>query len=333
MSLRRAPPKRGAMVWPTGALTGISIRTLLASTVDYTVFTPGSDAGVPINIIGSLAAPKLDWATESEAILERISGTVAALLGLAGVNADPMRSREGILLANIFEHAWRKGEDLDLEKLINQITTPPVKKLGAFDVDTFYPAKDRFEPGDEPSTRCMASPTFQSWLTGEPLDVRQHLYFTVEGKPRHSIFYIAHLSDSERMFFVTLLLEYLMTWMRRQSGTTSLRALLYFDEIFGYFPPTGEPPSKRPLLTLLKQARAFGLGCRAGDAEPGRHRLQGADQRRHLVYRQAAGRARQGAGAGRSQGRHSPRRQLRSDRLQHDDQQTGQPYLSDAQRP
>jgi hypothetical protein len=231
---------------------------LLAERTHYTIFTPGSEMGTPLNIMGSLAAPKLDWETESEAILERIGGTVAALLGLAGVDADPVRSREGILLSTIFEHAWRKGEDLDLEKLINQITTPPVKKLGAFEVDTFFPPKDRFNLAMSFNT-LLASPKFQVWLKGEPLDVDK-LYFTADGKPRHSIIYIAHLSDSERMFIVTLLLENVLTWMRKQSGTTSLRALLYFDEIFGYFPPTAEPPSKRPLLTLLKQARAFGLG-------------------------------------------------------------------------
>ena len=232
---------------------------LLAEHTDYTIFTPGSDMGVPINILGSLAAPKLDWATEAESIRERISGTVAALLGLAGVNADPVRTREGILLANIFEHFWQQGKDLDLANLILSIQKPPVRQMGVFDVDTFYPEKDRFSLAMAFNT-LVASPKFQSWLQGEPLDV-DRLFFDAAGKPRHSIIYIAHLSDSERMFIVTLLLENLLTWMRRQSGTTSLRALLYFDEVFGYFPPTAEPPSKRPLLTLLKQARAFGLGC------------------------------------------------------------------------
>ncbi|MFO7632956.1 MAG: hypothetical protein R6W76_10465 [Caldilinea sp.] len=250
-----------AEMWRNGladwGITGDRMR-LLAEHTKYTIFTPGSEMGVPLNIMGSLAAPKLDWESESEAILERISGTVAALLGLAGVNADAVRSREGILLANIFEHHWRKGEDLDLEKLINQITNPPVKKLGAFEVDTFYPPKDRFNLAMSFNT-LLASPKFQVWLQGEPLDV-DTLFYTKEGQPRHSVIYIAHLSDSERMFIVTLLLENVLTWMRKQSGTTSLRALLYFDEVFGYFPPTAEPSSKRPLLTLLKQARAFGLG-------------------------------------------------------------------------
>jgi len=250
-----------AELWRNGladwGISGERMR-LLAEHTEYTIFTPGSEMGVPLNIMGSLAAPQLDWETESEAIRERISGTVAALLGLAGVNVDPIRSREGILLANLFEHFWQQGKDLDLEMLITAITNPPVKKLGAFEVDVFYPAKDRFELALQ-FNALLASPKFQSWLQGEPLDVDRLLY-TAEGKPRHSILYIAHLSDSERMFIVTLLLENMLTWMRKQSGTTSLRALLYFDEVFGYFPPTAEPPSKRPLLTLLKQARAFGLG-------------------------------------------------------------------------
>ncbi len=250
-----------AEIWSAGladwGVAGTRIRTLL-DTVDYTVFTPGSDAGVSVNIMGSLAAPKVDWNVETESIRERIGGTVAALMGLADVQSDPVRSREAVLLSNIFEHFWRQGQDLDLAKLILAIQTPPVRQIGVFDVETFYPAKDRFDLAMA-FNNMMAAPTFQAWLTGEPLDVGSFLY-TADGRPRHSIFYIAHLSDSERMFFVTLLLENVLTWVRSQSGTTSLRALLYFDEIFGYFPPTAEPPSKRPLLTLMKQARAFGVG-------------------------------------------------------------------------
>lgn len=233
------------------------IRTL-QETTDYTIFTPGSDAGVAINIVGSLAAPGLDFAEHGELIRERISGTVSALLGLVGIDADPVRSREAILLSKIFEHFWSQNKSLDLAQLILAIQTPPVRQLGVFDVDTFFPEKDRFAMAMA-FNNLIASPSFQSWLQGEPLDI-DRIYFTPEGKPRHSIFYIAHLSDQERMFFMTLLLENLLTWVRRQSGTTSLRAMLYIDEIFGYFPPTAEPPSKRPLLTLLKQARAFGVG-------------------------------------------------------------------------
>ena len=232
---------------------------LLQESGDYTIYTPGSDAGVPVNILGSLAAPQLDFDSNAELIRERIGGTVAAMLSLANLKADPVRSREAILLSNIFEHFWKQGEDLDLAKLIMSIQNPPVRQMGVFDVDTFFPESDRFELAMAFNT-LVASPTFSAWLQGEALDI-DALMYAADGQPRHAIFYIAHLSDSERMFFVTLLLENLLTWMRRQPGTTSLRALLYFDEIFGFFPPTAEPPSKRPLLTLLKQARAFGLGA------------------------------------------------------------------------
>ena len=232
---------------------------LLQEAGHYTIYTPGSDAGVPVNILGSLAAPQLDFDSNAELIRGRIGGTVAAMLSLAGLKADPVRSREAILLSNIFEHFWKQGEDLDLTKLIMAIQNPPVRQMGVFDVDTFFPEADRFDLAMDFNT-LVASPTFSAWLQGETLDI-DALMYTADGQPRHAIFYIAHLSDSERMFFVTLLLENLLTWMRRQPGTTSLRALLYFDEIFGFFPPTAEPPSKRPLLTLLKQARAFGLGA------------------------------------------------------------------------
>lgn len=248
--------------WRTGLAdwgTGPDRIKMLLDAGEFTIYTPGSDSGVPISIMGSLAAPQMNFDENAEAIRDRIGGTVSALLGLVGINADPMRSREGILLSNIFEFFWKKNEDIDLAKLITSIQTPPVRQLGVFDVDTFYPQKDRFDLAMAFNS-LVASPSFQSWLQGEALDI-DSLMYSANGAPRHSIFYIAHLSDSERMFFVTLLLENVLTWVRAQSGTTSLRALLYFDEIFGFFPPTAEPPSKRPLLTLLKQARAFGLGC------------------------------------------------------------------------
>lgn len=247
--------------WKTGlADWGIDGQRLekLNETVNYTVFTPGSDAGVPINIMGSLTAPDVDWDAEAEETREMIGGTVAALLGLAQVDVDPVRSREAVLLASLFEHYWRAGKDLDMKSLIMAIQDPPLQQIGVIEVDSFYPKKDRFNLAMAFNT-VVASPSFQSWLKGEPLDIDK-LYYTPDKKPRHSIISIAHLSDSERMFFLTLLLENVVTWVRRQSGTTSLRALLYFDEIFGYLPPVNNPPTKRPLLTLLKQARAFGLG-------------------------------------------------------------------------
>ncbi|MBC7250277.1 MAG: DUF87 domain-containing protein [Anaerolineae bacterium] len=231
---------------------------LLKESAEVRIYTPGSEAGLPISILSSLKAPPLAWDKHEELLREQIQGTVSALLSLAGIEADPMRSREHILLSNIFEHFWRQGEDLDMARLITAVQSPPVQKLGVFDVETFFPEQDRFELAMSLNS-IIAAPGFQTWVKGEPLDIPNFLH-TPDGKPRHSIFYIAHLNDSERMFFTTLLLEKVVNWMRQQSGTTSLRALLYIDEAFGFIPPVANPPSKRPLLTLLKQARAFGLG-------------------------------------------------------------------------
>ena len=230
----------------------------LKNGTQFSVFTPGSDAGIGISILSALTPPDLSWETDAELIREQIQGVVNALLGLIGVDADPLLSREYILLSSIIEHYWRKQESLDLPLLITSIQSPPVEKLGVFDIETFFPAKDRFKFAIAMNS-IIASPDFQSWLKGEPLDIASLLH-TPSGKPRHSIIYLAHLTDSQKMFFVTLLLERTVSWMRTQSGTTSLRALLYFDEVFGFLPPVAEPPSKKPLLRLLKQARAFGLG-------------------------------------------------------------------------
>lgn len=227
----------------------------LSEAVDYTIYTPGSTSGVPVNILSSLKAPKV---ADTEAMNDLIIGTVAALFELAHINEDPVRSKEGILLSSILEHNWRNQRDVSLEDLIMSIQKPPFTKLGVFDLETFYPAGKRLELAMSLNS-LLASPNFQEWLSGESMDVPDLLY-TGDGKPRHSIFYLAHLNDEEKMFFVTLLLEKISGWIMQQQGTTSLRAILYFDEVYGFMPPVAKPPSKTPLLRLLKQARAFGLG-------------------------------------------------------------------------
>ena len=231
---------------------------MLKDSADFVIYTPGSNAGVPVSILESFSAPSLDWGTDSELLLERIQGTVSAILGLVGIDVDPLKSREHIFLSNIFEHFWRKGEDLNLPKLILSIQNPPIRKLGVFSIDTFFPKEERLDLARS-LNNIIAAPHFQSWLKGQPFDIPGFLV-TPEGNTRHSIFYIAHLSDPERMFFITLLLNQIISWMRTQPGTNSLRALVYMDEIFGFFPPVANPPSKKPMLTLLKQARAFGVG-------------------------------------------------------------------------
>jgi hypothetical protein len=231
----------------------------LQNSVEFAVYTPGSDAGLPVSIVASLKAPRLPWEGNREVLREEIAGTVTALLGLVGLtDIDPVRSREHILLANIFEHAWSQGQDLDLSELILQTQNPPFARLGVFDVNTFFPEKDRFSLAML-LNNMLAAPAFQSWIEGQPLDIAS-LLFTSVGRPRHSIFYIAHLGETERMFFVTLLFSAVESWMRAQAGSAALRAILYFDEIYGYLPPSSNPPSKQPMLRMLKQARAFGVG-------------------------------------------------------------------------
>jgi hypothetical protein len=230
----------------------------LKESAEFRICTPGSDAGIGISILSALTPPDLDWRSDAELIREQMQGVVSALLGLLGIEADPLQSREYILLSSIVEHYWRKGEGLDLPILITSVQKPPVEKLGVFDTEVFFPEKERMKFALALNA-VVASPGFQSWLEGEPLDIGSMLR-SPEGRPRHTIVYLAHLPESQRMFFVTLLLEKTLAWVRSQTGTTSLRALLYFDEVYGYLPPVAEPPSKKPLLTLLKQARAFGLG-------------------------------------------------------------------------
>ena len=230
----------------------------LRAAADFTIYTPGSDAGRPVSVLKSFAAPDAATMNDREALRDRISATATSLLGLVGIAADPMKSREHVLLSNLLDFNWHAGKNPDLPALIAQIQNPPTQKIGVLDLESFYPAKERFELAMA-LNNLLASPGFEAWLAGDPLDIGKFLW-TGAGKPRVSIFSIAHLNDSERMFFVSLLLNQILSWVRTQPGTSSLRAILYMDEIFGYFPPVANPPSKQPLLTLLKQARAFGLG-------------------------------------------------------------------------
>lgn len=230
----------------------------LREAVDLSIYTPGSSAGIPVSILKSFACPDASLREDRDFLNDRISSTATSLLALLGIEADPVRSREHMLLSTLLAKAWEQGTDLDLASLIQQIQSPPVTRVGVMDLEAFYPASDRFALAMR-INGLLASPGFASWMEGDPLDIGSVLH-TPEGKPRIGIFSISHLGDVERMFFVTNLLHEVLGWMRRQPGTTSLRAILYMDEIAGYCPPVASVPSKAPLLTLMKQARAFGLG-------------------------------------------------------------------------
>ncbi len=229
----------------------------LRAQTEVTIYTPGSTSGVPLNVIGSLDAPIVEWADNAEVIRDEIEAFVSSLLVLADVEADPVSSPAHILLSTIIERFWSEGNDLDLATLIGQVPRPPFRKLGVFDVDDFFPEKDRLALAMK-LNGVLASPTFSSWLEGMPLDIEELLW---DGeRTRAAVIYLAHLSDTERQFVVTLLLSKFITWMRSQQGASTLKTLIYMDEVFGFAPPTAEPPSKKPILTILKQARAFGAG-------------------------------------------------------------------------
>lgn len=232
----------------------------LKSVANFTIYTPGSTAGVPLNVLGSLAAPETD---DVEALRDEIEGFVSSLLVLAGIDSDPISGPDHILIATIIEQSWSQKQNLDLASLIGQIQQPPFRKLGVFELDAFIPPKDRTALAIK-LNGLVASPSFAAWREGEPLDVGRLLLGSVKPdnpEARGAIFYLAHLSDSERQFFVTLLLSKVVTFLRsKSSGSSDLRALIYMDEIAGFCPPTAEPPSKKPILSIAKQGRAFGFG-------------------------------------------------------------------------
>ena len=239
----------------------------LRNAADVRIYTPGGSAGLGVSLLRSFNAPSREIINDKDAYRDRVDITTNSLLSLLGFNADPFTSREYILISNIFEHTWSKGQNLDLPELISAIQKPPMDKIGVMDVDSFYPSKDRFSLAMMLNS-LLASPGFKAWLEGDPMDINRFMY-DKDGRPTVSIFSITHLSDSERMFFVTMLLNEVLSWVRSQPGTGSLRAILYMDELFGYLPPIANPPSKAPLLTLLKQARAYGLGLVLSTQNPG----------------------------------------------------------------
>ena len=250
-----------AALWKKGlgdwGQTGKRIKQL-RDTVDMAIYTPGSNAGLPVSVLQSFTAPDAALLDDVDLYRERIQATATGILTLLGIDADPVASREHILVSRLLDHAWQRGQDLDIAGLIAAIQEPPFTQIGVMGVDAFFPAKDRFALAMR-LNNLLAAPGFEAWMQGTPLNA-QNLLYTAEGKPRVSIMSIAHLDDASRMFFVSMLLNEIISWMRAQPGTPSLRAILYMDEIFGFMPPVANPPSKALFLTLLKQARAYGLG-------------------------------------------------------------------------
>ena len=249
-----------ANMWQEGIKRDHQDQTRVAKlhAVEKTIYTPGSSAGISINILGSLEAPPQEVLSDADTFASYLKSTVSSLLSLIKVEADPVSSKEYLLIAQILANRWTAGKNISLEELIGAIISPSFEKIGVLPLESFYPQDKRFTLATKFNS-IIASPTFSAWLQGENLDIQKLLY-DENGKAKIAILSIAHLSDEERMFFLTILLNKYIAWMRRQSGTSALKALLYMDEIYGYFPPSKNPPSKEPMMLLLKQARAFGTG-------------------------------------------------------------------------
>ncbi|MEM7431933.1 MAG: DUF87 domain-containing protein, partial [Pseudomonadota bacterium] len=250
-----------AALWKKGLKSwgqGMKRISTLRKKVDMAIYTPGSSAGQPVSVLQSFKAPSPALLEDADLYSDRVQATATSVLSLIGEDADPVSSREHILISQLLDRAWREGRDLGIAELIGEIQNPPLTKVGVLDMDSFYAPKDRFKLAMK-LNNLLAAPGFSTWTEGSPLDA-QRLFYTEDGKPRISVMSIAHLDDAERMFFVCMLLAELIAWMRQQQGTPSLRAILYMDELFGFMPPVANPPSKNLFLTLLKQARAYGLG-------------------------------------------------------------------------
>ena len=229
---------------------------ILKDSASFNIYTPKSSSGLGVALLSDFACPNIN---DEEIFSNYINSLAASVLSLIGMSSEDMSSKEQLLISTIFETKFKEQKDVSIEELINFIANPPFKKIGVFDVDTFYPSSERLKLAMKINA-LIASPSFKGWTQGVRLEISKML-FDENGKAKCNIFTISHLNDAERMFFVTLLLNEIIAWMRGTEGTSSLRAILYMDEIFGFFPPNANPPSKTPMLTLLKQARAFGLGC------------------------------------------------------------------------
>lgn len=247
--------QRGRLEWGIGASRVAALRDRL----QLNIYTPGSRAGKPVNLLGSFQCPPAEVLQDTEARAELVSGTIQSLLSLVGVQADPIRSPEAVVLSQILDQAWDQGQDLTLENLVLRLVDPPFKKVGVFPLESFFPSAQRLEIAMKLNA-MLASTSFAPWCEGQALQPAS-LTQASTGKVPVSLFYLAHLNDSERMFFVSTLLHRVRSWSRGLSGTSSLRCLVYFDEVAGYMPPhPANPPSKQPLLSLMKQSRAVGLG-------------------------------------------------------------------------
>jgi hypothetical protein len=224
------------------------------------VVTPGSDAGEPLHLLSALERRSSRWDEDLVAARSALSAAISLVLRLTGRDGDPARSREHALLYVLAERRLIAGNSAPLEALLPEILEPPIETIGALPIETFMPVRLRADLAADLNT-LIASPSLLGWRRGPELDVARWMA-PVEGKTPATIVSVAHLDDEERTLVLGVLLEEILTWVRRQRGTSRLKALIVFDEVYGFLPPHPAcPPTKRPMVALMKQARAYGVGC------------------------------------------------------------------------
>ena len=235
------------------------------------VLTPGSTAGEPLHVLSPLEQTSRLWKTDLESARESLGASISLLLRLIGRDPDPVKSRDHVVLSVLAERRLRDGKSAAVSELLEDIRNPPVEQIGSMDFDEFLPRKDRTSLATALNT-LLASPTFESWRQGAPLDVAQWLAPRDDGRTPAVIVSVAHLDEQERMLVLGVVLDQFLAWVRAQSGTQQLRALLVFDEVYGFVPPhPANPPTRRPIVSLMKQARAFGVGVILATQNPMDH--------------------------------------------------------------
>jgi hypothetical protein len=231
------------------------------------VITPGATAGELLHVLSPLERRSDRWNTDPDSARDALSAAVSLLLRLLGRDPDPAKSREHVLLSVLAERRLRGGENADLGSLLRDLADPPIETVGEMPLNSFLRSTERRKLAAAINA-LLASPTFASWRQGATLDIGEWMA-PKDGRTPGVVVSVAHLDDEERALVLGVILEEVLSWVRTLPGSQKLRALLVFDEVYGFLPPhPANPPTKRPLVSLMKQARAFGVGVVVATQNP-----------------------------------------------------------------
>ncbi len=249
------------------------------------VITPGATAGESLHVLSALERRSSRWDTDPESARNALSAAISLVLRLLGRDPDPAKSREHVLLSVFAERRLAAGQNADIGSLMQDLTNPPISQIGALAVNSFLKKRERANLAAA-LNNLLASPTFCSWRKGTSLDIAEWVAPKNGGSsttPQRGssttpqlrrrtpavIVSVAHLDEEERALVLGVLLEEILSWVRGLPGSERLKALVVFDEVYGFLPPhPANPPTKRPMVALMKQARAFGVGVVVATQNP-----------------------------------------------------------------